>query len=190
MARALNLARRQLDREQKRQIIADQLHETPERSVRWIGKMLGVEQEYRRLRPGRTPVRLSNCQPDDNRRPGWQMLFRISPAVNHERYTPSALIDAVRQVFGEIDLDPASSNEANKVVQAKSFFTKRTNGLKKRWRGRVFLNPPFDDWPSWMAKLDRGDQSRPREAGHCRWPSEHRRLSALVQAKRPVVHSR
>ena len=42
MARALNLARRQLNTLQKRAIIADQLRETPERSARWIGKMLGV----------------------------------------------------------------------------------------------------------------------------------------------------
>jgi len=43
MARALNLARRQLDTAQKRKIIADQLAETPERSNRWVGKMLGVD---------------------------------------------------------------------------------------------------------------------------------------------------
>ncbi len=42
MARGLNLARRQLTTAQKRQIIADQLAETPERSNRWVGKMLGV----------------------------------------------------------------------------------------------------------------------------------------------------
>jgi hypothetical protein len=42
LARALNLARRQLSTEQKRQLIADQLQETPERSNRWIGKQLGV----------------------------------------------------------------------------------------------------------------------------------------------------
>jgi hypothetical protein len=71
--------------------------------------------------------------------------YSCSP-VNHERYTPSALIDAVRQVLGEIDLDPASSTEANKVVQANSIFTKRTNGLRQEWHGRIFLNPPFDAW--------------------------------------------
>jgi hypothetical protein len=43
LARALNFARRQLDPEQRRQLIADQLRETPERSNRWIGKMLGVD---------------------------------------------------------------------------------------------------------------------------------------------------
>jgi hypothetical protein len=43
LARALNLARRQFNTDQKRQIIADQLLETPDRSSRWIGKMLGVD---------------------------------------------------------------------------------------------------------------------------------------------------
>jgi DNA modification methylase len=42
LARALNLARRQLTADQKRQLIADQLRETPNRSNRWIGKQLGV----------------------------------------------------------------------------------------------------------------------------------------------------
>jgi hypothetical protein len=42
MARALNLARRQLTQEQKRQLVADQLRETPDRSNRWVGKQLGV----------------------------------------------------------------------------------------------------------------------------------------------------
>ena len=43
LARALNLSRRQLDRDQKRELIADQLRETPDRSSNWIGKMLGVD---------------------------------------------------------------------------------------------------------------------------------------------------
>jgi DNA modification methylase len=42
LARALNLARRQLTQEQKRQIVADQLRETPRRSNNWVGKQLGV----------------------------------------------------------------------------------------------------------------------------------------------------
>ncbi len=79
----------------------------------------------------------------------------LSPLVNHDRYTPPQLIALVHKALGQIDLDPASSKEANKVVKAKSFFTKRTNGLKQRWHGRVFLNPPFDDWPTWIAKLDK-----------------------------------
>lgn len=42
MARALNLARRQLTTQQKRTVIGDQLRETPSRSNRWIAKNLGV----------------------------------------------------------------------------------------------------------------------------------------------------
>jgi hypothetical protein len=153
MARALNLARRQLDREQKHQIIVDQLHESPERSSRWIAKMLGVDHKTvisvrDELRSGGEIPHLDTVVGRDGK------CYSFSSSVSHERYTPSALTDAVRQVLGEIDLDPASTAKANKVVQAKSFFTKRANGLKKRWHGRVFLNPPFDAWPSWIAKLD------------------------------------
>ncbi len=42
LARALNLSRRHLTQEQKREMIADQIEETPERSNRWIAKQLGV----------------------------------------------------------------------------------------------------------------------------------------------------
>lgn len=42
LARALNLARRHLNREQKRELIADQLCESPDRSNRWVAKQLGV----------------------------------------------------------------------------------------------------------------------------------------------------
>ncbi|MEO8494787.1 MAG: Dam family site-specific DNA-(adenine-N6)-methyltransferase, partial [Planctomycetota bacterium] len=42
LARALNLARRQLSREQKRELVADQLCESPDRSNRWVAKQLGV----------------------------------------------------------------------------------------------------------------------------------------------------
>jgi len=42
MARALNLARRQLNQEQKRQLVSDQLRETPSKSNRLIGKQLGI----------------------------------------------------------------------------------------------------------------------------------------------------
>jgi DNA modification methylase len=42
LARARNLARRQLDQAGKRALIADQLRETPDRSNRWIGEQLGV----------------------------------------------------------------------------------------------------------------------------------------------------
>src|SRR4051794_30523703 len=42
LARCLNLARRELNQQQRRQLIADQLHETPDRSNRLLAKQLGV----------------------------------------------------------------------------------------------------------------------------------------------------
>ena len=61
----------------------------------------------------------------------------------NEWYTPSLIMDAVHSVFGTIDLDPASTEEANEVVQAKKIFTTQDNGLELDWAGKVFLNPPY-----------------------------------------------
>jgi hypothetical protein len=61
-----------------------------------------------------------------------------------EWYTPQPYIDAVRQVLGRIDLDPASSLVANRVVQAERIFTRDDDGLAHPWSGTVFLNPPYN----------------------------------------------
>jgi hypothetical protein len=61
----------------------------------------------------------------------------------YERYTPPQYIELVRQVLGEIDLDPASHALAQKVVKARRFFTPEDDGLAQPWDGRIFLNPPY-----------------------------------------------
>jgi phage N-6-adenine-methyltransferase len=61
----------------------------------------------------------------------------------NEWYTPDAVLDAARDVLGEIDLDPASSEAAQAKVKAKAFFTKEDDGLAHDWHGRVWLNPPY-----------------------------------------------
>lgn len=62
---------------------------------------------------------------------------------NNEWYTPPAIIECARAVMGGIDLDPASSEIANRVVGATVFYSEHHNGLEKDWRGRIWMNPPY-----------------------------------------------
>lgn len=62
---------------------------------------------------------------------------------NNEWYTPETFINSARDVMGSIDLDPASSHSANKIIKAKKIFTADDNGLDKEWHGNVWMNPPY-----------------------------------------------
>ena len=61
----------------------------------------------------------------------------------NEWYTPSNIIELAREVMGEIDLDPASCDEANLTVKATRYHTSQDNGLRHPWKGRIWLNAPF-----------------------------------------------
>jgi len=74
-------------------------------------------------------------------------VTRTRTAARHsmdspEWFTPSPYVEAAREVLGEIDLDPASHREANRIVRARRFYTEKGNGLRRPWFGRVFINPP------------------------------------------------
>jgi phage N-6-adenine-methyltransferase len=61
-----------------------------------------------------------------------------------EWYTPKLIIDKVHAFYnGQIDLDPASCQVAQKIVQANHYYTASDNGLLKPWYGNVWCNPPY-----------------------------------------------
>jgi phage N-6-adenine-methyltransferase len=79
---------------------------------------------------------------------------RINARSNNIWYTPSDYIESARSVLDMIDLDPASSKEANEVIEARHFFTEEDNGLIQNWYGKVWLNPPYGRIASeFVAKL-------------------------------------
>jgi phage N-6-adenine-methyltransferase len=69
--------------------------------------------------------------------------FRTLGTGDCEWFTPEEYIDLARRVLGDIDLDPASHEIAQRAVKARNFHTKADNGLAKPWHGRVWLNPPY-----------------------------------------------
>ncbi len=110
----------------------------------------------RTLRPDTYPEGYTPCHMND-----WQSkeveTLRPLPltAANHapsadpdydgdEWYTPEDIIERARRVFGGcIDLDPATNEIAQQVINATDFYTKADDGLNQPWRGKVWLNPPY-----------------------------------------------
>lgn len=59
-------------------------------------------------------------------------------------YTPPHIIVMVKEVLGDIILDPASDPEANKIVGARHIFDESDNPLFVDWlfHDSIYLNPP------------------------------------------------
>lgn len=98
--------------------------------------------------PGRT-------KPAPNELPGLWGPLSLPPReiTGDDFYTAPEVIEAARAVLGHIDLDPASHAVANRVVKAARFYSIAENGLTKKWRGNVWLNPPFSQWKQWVPKV-------------------------------------
>jgi len=80
---------------------------------------------------------------DSQAEPDSKSQFRTSFTGENEWYTPEKYIASVRNVLGEIDLDPASSDIAQEKIKATKYFTKENDGLESSWNGTVWLNPPY-----------------------------------------------
>lgn len=63
-------------------------------------------------------------------------------SFSNEHYTPDQVVIPARRVLGQIDLDPASCEQANERIAAETYFSAEDDGLSKDWFGNVFLNPP------------------------------------------------
>ncbi len=73
-------------------------------------------------------------------------MIKAQPWLSSEStewYTPPQYIEAARAVLGHFDVDPASNETAQQIIQAKTYYTAQTNGLDKDWPGKVWLNPPY-----------------------------------------------
>jgi hypothetical protein len=72
--------------------------------------------------------------------------------INDEWLTPPHIIKALGE--NGFDLDPCAAI-GSPYPTARNQFTIKENGLNQEWKGRVWLNPPFNRYqrPQWMSKM-------------------------------------
>jgi phage N-6-adenine-methyltransferase len=81
-----------------------------------------------------------------------QQNASLFTSKSKEWYTPPAIVDAVIDVMGSIDLDPCADPGCN--IPAKRHYTATTDGLSQTWPGRVYMNPPYGrEIQKWIIKL-------------------------------------
>jgi hypothetical protein len=84
----------------------------------------------------------------------WGDVREPDPEDDQADYvTPPEVIEAARDAMASIDLDPASSREANDVVRATVYYNPGEDGLAQPWRGNVWLHPPDGAWHEWIPKI-------------------------------------
>jgi ParB family chromosome partitioning protein len=80
----------------------------------------------------------------------WKGMEHIN--IRPRWHTPPQYIQAVKEVMGSIDLDPASCDLAQETVKAKKYYTAEMDGLKFSWYGKMMLNPNYQQEEKWFSK--------------------------------------
>jgi len=75
---------------------------------------------------------------------------RTGRPKNDEFYTPKFIFDALKCEF---DVDVASPLKNQTNVPTKTKFTIKENGLIQKWKGFVWMNPPFSKAEPWVDKF-------------------------------------
>ena len=153
-----NLHRRHLTKEWRDNILAQLIKDNPDVSDRGVAAkaaQVGVKVDKNKVARQRSKMegrgavapRQIITDTKGRKQPSSKTQKPQSPVLQSnsvEIYTPARYIEAARKVLETIDLDPASSEEANQTVRALKFYDAQSNGLKNQWRGRVWLNPPYN----------------------------------------------
>jgi hypothetical protein len=101
-------------------------------------------------------------RPEEEEEESPDRLFMVEPmrrslpeSLSDDWQTAPLYLDAVRDVLGEIHLDPCSNPDYNRIVRARYIFTIHDDGLSHRWETpTLWLNPPFGgQGGDWVAKL-------------------------------------
>ncbi len=163
LARALNLARRQLNQQQKREIVADQLGESPGKSNRWIAKQLGVHHATvasvrKQLESTGQIIQLEATEGLDGKRRSiaknyWQVRKDGTGDSLLHHPTPPHVTEVLlsRETFDGLILEPASGNGSMTEVLRQHGYKIRATDIKT---GHDFLarrapvpnvvtNPPY-----------------------------------------------
>lgn len=126
---------------------SENLHELG-RSDEAAGKQVGVS--------GRSVAEVKKIREEhpekfEQIKSGEKSIYEVSREIQNihvsdgtdDWYTPPLVIESARFVMGSINLDPATSEFAQKWILADKYYTKQDNGLMFAWRGNVWLNPPY-----------------------------------------------
>lgn len=100
-----------------------------------------------RVQAGRQSIEVTGAAP--------KRITAMTAAVDHDGDswgTPPELIAMEREVLGGIDLDPATNETAQLIVDAARYYTKENNGLTQPWKAdTLHLNQPYS--MPWVAQF-------------------------------------